>query len=86
MSTKLYTIKKALTPKSRFLDEIKHDIAVVKERDPAAKSDLEVLLLYSGLHAVISHRVAHKLYKNKHPTEMLPTEVVSVGCFSYSFT
>ena len=34
----------------------------MKERDPAARSSFEVLLLYSGLHAIIWHRLAHKLY------------------------
>ena len=38
------------------------DIRAVKERDPAARSSFEVLLLYSGLHAIIWHRLAHKLY------------------------
>ena len=38
------------------------DIRAVKERDLAARSSLEVLLLYSGLHAIIWHRLAHKLY------------------------
>jgi serine O-acetyltransferase len=38
-----------------FLD----DIAAVKERDPAARSSLEILLCYSGLHAIIAHRVNH---------------------------
>ena len=42
--------------------EIKSDIKAIRSRDPAAKSDAEVLLLYSGLHAVLAYRVAHKLY------------------------
>ena len=46
--------------------EIKDDIAAIKSRDPAAKSDVEVLLLYSGLHAVLAYRVAHKLYLGNH--------------------
>ncbi len=46
--------------------EIKDDIAAVRERDPAAKSDLEVLLLYSGVHAILAYRVAHKLYLSEH--------------------
>ena len=41
--------------------EIKEDIDSIMERDPAASSEAEVLLLYSGLHAVAAHRVAHKL-------------------------
>lgn len=41
------------------------DIRAVLERDPAAKSVFEVLLCYPGLHAIISHRFAHFLYKHK---------------------
>lgn len=43
---------------------IKYDIASVFERDPAARSMLEVLICYSGLHAVWGHRLAHKFWKN----------------------
>lgn len=43
--------------------DIKEEIRLIRERDPAASSDAEVLLLYSGLHAVLLHRVAHKLHK-----------------------
>ncbi len=46
--------------------EIKQDIAAVRERDPAAHSDIEVALLYSGFHAVIAHRAAHALHKKGH--------------------
>lgn len=42
------------------------DVRTTRERDPAARSDMEVLLLYSGVHALIAHRAAHKLYKNEH--------------------
>ena len=47
-------------------EEIAADIAAVRQRDPAAKSDLEILLLYSGVHAILAYRVAHKLYLSKH--------------------
>jgi len=46
-----------------FTDEIK----TIKERDPAAKSALEVLLLYPGLHALVSYRVSHRLWSMKVP-------------------
>ena len=46
--------------------EIKADIKAFRERDPAARSDLEVALLYSGFHAVIAHRAAHALHKKGH--------------------
>jgi len=45
---------------------IREDVRTVKERDPAASGTAEVLLLYSGLHAVWAHRVSHKLYKKDH--------------------
>lgn len=43
----------------------KEDVAVVFEQDPAARSYLEVILTYSGLHAIWSHRIAHAFYKRK---------------------
>lgn len=43
---------------------MKEDIATVFEQDPAARSVFEVVLTYSGLHAVWSHRIAHALFKN----------------------
>ncbi|MCH5153365.1 MAG: serine O-acetyltransferase [Clostridiales bacterium] len=37
----------------------------IKQRDPAARSSLEILLLYPGVHAIIWHRVAHFFYSIK---------------------
>lgn len=51
-----------------FIDNIKTDIQSVKDRDPAAHSSLEIILTYSGLHAVIMYRAAHQLYIRKHGT------------------
>jgi serine O-acetyltransferase len=39
------------------------DIQTIFDNDPAARSTFEVVLTYSGLHALWSHRIAHKLYK-----------------------
>ena len=47
-------------------EEIKRDVEAIRQRDPAAKSDLEVVLLYSGLHAILAYRVSHKLYLGGH--------------------
>ena len=55
-------------------DEVKTDIAAVRERDPAARNDLEVLMLYSGVHAILAYRVAHKLYLGK---KYFPARAVS---------
>lgn len=43
--------------------QIRQDIRVIFDRDPAAKTIVEVVLCYPGLHALISHRMAHYLYK-----------------------
>jgi serine O-acetyltransferase len=40
-------------------------IRTIKREDPAAKSGLEILLCYPGLHAVILHRLAHWFYQRK---------------------
>ena len=45
-----------------MLDWLKQDIQAAYERDPAARSRLEIVLLYPGLHAVWAHRVAHWLW------------------------
>ena len=47
----------------KFFSRLKKDIRVVFERDPAAKSTLEVILCYSGLHAIWLHRISHALFK-----------------------
>ena len=47
-----------------ILKDIWLDVKAVQERDPAARSALEVLLLYQGVHALIWHRFAHWFYKH----------------------
>ncbi len=47
-----------------YFSLLKEDIQCVKERDPAATSALEILLLYPGLKAVRAHRKAHWFYKH----------------------
>ncbi len=44
---------------------IKEDIETVFDQDPAARSAIEVVLTYSGLHAIWAHRIAHFFYKRK---------------------
>lgn len=45
--------------------QLKEDIALIKERDPAARSTFEILLTYSGLHAIHSYRRANWFYRHK---------------------
>ena len=56
------TVEKALAHYRAIRREIKREIASIRRRDPAAASDLEVALLYSGFHAVLAYRFAHKLH------------------------
>jgi serine O-acetyltransferase len=44
---------------------LKEDIDVVFDQDPAARSYFEVILTYSGLHAIWAHRFAHLFWKKK---------------------
>lgn len=49
----------------QFFKEIRDDIETVFQKDPAARSKLEVLLYYPGLHALWMHRIAHGLWQKK---------------------
>lgn len=44
---------------------LKEEIAVVKAKDPAARSSFEILMTYSGLHAIIYYRISHYLYQHR---------------------
>ena len=44
---------------------LRKNIRVVMERDPAARSALEVILCYPGFHAIIMHRLAHRFYRRR---------------------
>ena len=48
-----------------MLSYVKNEINVIRERDPAIKSDWEVLL-YPSFKVILNYRVAHRLYKKKH--------------------
>lgn len=43
---------------------LRDHIQTIKREDPAAKSSLEILLCYPGLHAIFFHRVSHFFYKH----------------------
>lgn len=44
---------------------LREELDYVIANDPAARNRWEVFLLYSGVHAIIMHKIAHSLYKNK---------------------
>ncbi len=47
-----------------MFERFKEDVAVIREKDPAARSTLEIVLLYSGFKAVRSYRKAHWCYRH----------------------
>jgi serine O-acetyltransferase len=48
-----------------MLKKLKEDLSIVFERDPAARSYLEILTTYPGVHAILFHRMAHRVWKIK---------------------
>ncbi|MHB8647772.1 MAG: serine O-acetyltransferase [Thermomicrobiales bacterium] len=62
-----------------MFDRIREDIQAFYEKDPAAKSTLEIILAYPGFHAVVLHRLAHRLYLRRVP--VLPRLVSHFGRF-----
>ena len=49
--------------KDAWFDSVADTVVAVKQRDPAARSTTEILLLYSGVHAMMAYRVANRLHK-----------------------
>ena len=49
-----------------MLTSLRRDVAAVRQRDPAARSGVEIVLCYPGLHAVWGYRLAHRLWLNGH--------------------
>lgn len=62
-----------------MLKSLREDIQAVFQRDPAARSLLEVLLCYSGLHALLLHRLAHFLFRRR--LVVLPRLISQFGRF-----
>ena len=46
-----------------MFDHLKEDISIVFDRDPAARTHLEILTTYPGVHALLMHRFSHWLWK-----------------------
>ena len=46
---------------------LKSDFSIIKERDPAARGFLEIILCYPGFQALVVHRISHNLWKLKLP-------------------
>jgi len=58
---------------------VREQIDTIFREDPAAKSVLEIFLCYPGFHAILIHRLAHKLYRWRVP--LLPRVLSQIGRF-----
>ena len=56
-------LKQRKKDKEEWLESVADTIVAVKQRDPAARSTAEILLLYSGVHAMMAYRIANRLHK-----------------------
>jgi serine O-acetyltransferase len=62
-----------------MFEAIREQIDTIFREDPAARSVVEILLCYPGFHAILLHRVAHRLYLARVP--LLPRVISQIGRF-----
>ena len=60
-----------------MLKALQADLAIIKQRDPAARGTLEILLCYPGLHALTLHRFSHWLWGQRLPPLPLVARLLS---------
>jgi serine O-acetyltransferase len=58
---------------------VKEQVDTIFHEDPAAKSVIEILLCYPGFHAILAHRLAHRLYKAGVP--LIPRVISQISRF-----
>ena len=59
-----------------MFNHIRADLAIIRERDPAARGPLEILLCYPGFQALTLHRLSHRLWRCRLPLK-LPARLLS---------
>lgn len=64
----------------RFFSRLREDIDTARAFDPAARSDAEIVVNYSGLHAIWMHRLSHRLWETQQ-TRILARSVSQFGRF-----
>ena len=60
-----------------MLNALRADLAIIKERDPAARGVLEIVCCYPGLHALTLHRFSHRLWQLRWPLTPLVARILS---------
>ena len=62
-----------------MFDHIRADLAIIRERDPAARGWLAILSCYPGLHALTLHRFSHALWRCRLPLKLLARCISQLG-------
>jgi serine O-acetyltransferase len=65
LRSKVCRLRKGMVIKMGFIKYVKEEMRIVKERDPAIKTPMEIFL-YPSFRAIMRYRVAHHLFLNKH--------------------
>ena len=58
---------------------IRDDFATIREKDPAARGWLEIIICYPGFQAISLHRVSHKLWKSRLPLKLIARCLSQIG-------
>ena len=58
---------------------IRADLAIIRERDPAARGWLEIVCCYPGFQAITLHRISHRLWRSRLPLKLLARCLSQVG-------
>lgn len=59
--------------------QIREDLAIIRERDPAARGSLEIFLCYPGFQAIAMHRISHWLWSSHVPLKLIARIVSQIG-------
>jgi serine O-acetyltransferase len=62
-----------------MFDQIRADLAIIRERDPAARGPLEILLCYPGFQAITLHRLSHRLWRSRMPLKLAARLLSQLG-------
>ena len=62
-----------------MLEYIRDDFATIREKDPAARGWLEIIICYPGFQAISLHRVSHKLWKSRLPLKLIARCLSQIG-------
>ena len=62
-----------------MFDHIRADLAIIRERDPAARGWVEILFCYPGFQAISLHRISHRLWSCRLPLKLAARCLSQIG-------